>query len=73
MRLVRYKQNDGKMRLSAFVRKGVLDLQAAARTAGIQLEPFANISSFFAAGDAALREATKLLRAASQAAIAPLG
>jgi len=33
---------------------------------------FVFISSFLAAGDAALREATKLLRAASRAAIAPL-
>src|ERR1700687_422895 len=49
-----------------------MDLQAAARTSGIPAEPFADISSFFAGGDAALQAAQKLIQRAPQGGLVPL-
>lgn len=72
MRLVRYERNDGVTRLGALTEKGVIDLHAAARAAGIATEAFADMSSILAAGDSALQEAQKLIHGAAQSAVVAL-
>lgn len=72
MRLVRYEGNDGVTRLGALTEKGVVDLHAAAQTAGIATAAFVEMSSFLAAGTSAVQEARKLVQGAPQSAIVPL-
>lgn len=72
MKLVTYKGSDGAERLGA-VREGVvINLQEAARAAGISPEPFASMSSFLWAGDSAMERAQQLAAAASPGSSVPL-
>ena len=72
MRLVRYVGKDGVTRLGALTEDGVMELQAAARASGVPAEPYADISSFFAGGDAALLAAQKLIQRGPQGGLVPL-
>ena len=72
MRLVRYEGSDGVARFGALVDRGVLDLQAGARTSGASAESFTDISSFLWAGEPALIQARKIIEQAPQSAFAPL-
>ena len=72
MRLVRYERNDGVTRLGALTEKGVIDLHAAARAAGIASESFTDMSVFLAAGDSAAQEARKLMQGAAKSSVVPL-
>jgi len=72
MRLVSYKGNGGEPRLGALSDQGVIDLQAAARDAGLAGDPFACMVSFLAAGEPALSGARKLISDASQGHVVPL-
>ncbi len=72
MRLVRYAKNDGVTRLGALTEKGVIDLHATARAAGIASESFRDMSVFLAGGDGAAQEARKLIQGAAKSAVVPL-
>lgn len=72
MRLVCYERNDGVTRLGALTEKGVVDLHAAARTAGIASESFKEMSAFLAAEDSAVQEARNLVQGAAQSTVVPL-
>jgi 2-keto-4-pentenoate hydratase/2-oxohepta-3-ene-1,7-dioic acid hydratase in catechol pathway len=72
MRLVRYERNDGVTHLGALTEKGVIDLHAAAQTAGISTATFVEMSSFLAAGDSAMLEARKLIQGAAKNVTVPL-
>ena len=72
MRLVRYDRNDGVAHLGALTEKGVIDLHAAAQTAGISTATFVEMSSFLAAGDSAVQDAQKLIQGAAKNVVVPL-
>lgn len=72
MRLVRFSGNDGVARLGALTEKGVIDLQAAARSMGVSPNIFAEISSFLAAGESALAETQRLVQKSPEDAAIPL-
>jgi 2-keto-4-pentenoate hydratase/2-oxohepta-3-ene-1,7-dioic acid hydratase in catechol pathway len=72
MRLVSYAGNDGVTRLGALTEKGVLDLQAAARTSGISEQPFSDALSFLAAGDSTFPQAIRLIQQAPQGSFTSL-
>jgi 2-keto-4-pentenoate hydratase/2-oxohepta-3-ene-1,7-dioic acid hydratase in catechol pathway len=72
MRLVRFAGNDEVTRLGALTEKGVIDLQAAARTEGSSPELFQEMASFLTAGDSALQAAQSLIQASPHDTITPL-
>jgi 2-keto-4-pentenoate hydratase/2-oxohepta-3-ene-1,7-dioic acid hydratase in catechol pathway len=72
MRLVRYEESSGAVRLGALIDKSVIDLEAAARERGMAPQSFADGASFLSAGDAAVQQAQKLIADAPQSAITPL-
>ena len=61
MKLVTYKAGERGERLGALTEHGVMDLQEAARIAGVATGAFACMMSFLNAGDAALRQAQQLV------------
>jgi 2-keto-4-pentenoate hydratase/2-oxohepta-3-ene-1,7-dioic acid hydratase in catechol pathway len=72
MRLVRYKENDGAVRLGALTDNGVVHFEGLTRGTGAAPRIFSEISSFLLAGDAAIEQAQRLIQAAPQNAFAPL-
>lgn len=72
MRLVSYRGKDGGARLGALSDQGVVDLQAAARAAGLEDDSFAGMAPFLAAGEEALREGRKVVSNARQGSIVSL-
>ena len=72
MRLVTYTTGGELEPLGAFTDKGIVDLQRAAANAGIPGEAFAGMIPFLTAGDAATREAKKLIGRAALSEIVPV-
>jgi 2-keto-4-pentenoate hydratase/2-oxohepta-3-ene-1,7-dioic acid hydratase in catechol pathway len=72
MRLVRYEGSDGIIRLGALTDRGVIQLEAAARSLGVPSEYFANIETFLSAGEPALMQAQKLVQEAPQSDLLPI-
>jgi 2-keto-4-pentenoate hydratase/2-oxohepta-3-ene-1,7-dioic acid hydratase in catechol pathway len=61
MKLVTYKAGEQPERLGALTEQGVVDLQEAARTAGLAADAFACMMSFLKAGLSAQQQARQLL------------
>lgn len=72
MRLVTYKGSEGAVRLGAVTERGVVNLQEAARNAGVSAEPFASMLSFLGAGESSLEQARKLAATPSPGSVVPL-
>jgi 2-keto-4-pentenoate hydratase/2-oxohepta-3-ene-1,7-dioic acid hydratase in catechol pathway len=72
MRLVRYEVGSGDTRLGALTDRGVVDLEAAARSAGVSADGFTSTLAFLAGGDAQLKQALKFVQNAPESAYTPL-
>ena len=72
MRLVRYEGSDGLTRLGALKDRGVIQLEAAARSFGVPSEHFASMEAFLSAGEAALLQAKRLVQEAPQSDLLPI-
>ena len=72
MRLVSYRANHPASPLGALSDNGVLDMQTAARSAGLHDESFASMVPFLTAGESAMKEALKLIAAPPQGSVVPL-
>ena len=72
MRLARYQGSAGLPRLGAITDRGIIPLEAAATNAGIQSQPFTEMSSFLSAGKVVFQQAQRLIQEASPASFIPL-
>jgi len=72
MKLVTFRVTDAVERLGALTGQNVVDLQQAARTAGVSAEPFANMISFFAGGESCLQGVRQLVARASSRNLVPV-
>ena len=68
MKLVTYRAGEKDARLGALTEHGIVDLQEAARSAGISADIFSGMMAFLAAGESAMGEARRLLSPSSRGA-----
>jgi 2-keto-4-pentenoate hydratase/2-oxohepta-3-ene-1,7-dioic acid hydratase in catechol pathway len=71
MRIVRYEEQHGVIRLGALTARGVIPLEAAARSLSISSGYFAEMESFLAGGEAARILAEKIISDAPRSAVIP--
>jgi len=72
MRLVRYEAKDGATRLGALTERGIVGLEAAARSAGVAGAAFADGFAFLAGGSPAMEQAKKITESAPASALVPV-
>jgi 2-keto-4-pentenoate hydratase/2-oxohepta-3-ene-1,7-dioic acid hydratase in catechol pathway len=72
MKLVTYKVTDVTERVGVLTERAVVDLQMAARDAGISEEPFCNMNSLLSGGDTIIEQAKKLAASPSAGSLVPL-
>jgi 2-keto-4-pentenoate hydratase/2-oxohepta-3-ene-1,7-dioic acid hydratase in catechol pathway len=72
MRIVRYQEKEGLVRLGALTERGVIPLEAAARNLSMDTERFVNIESFLCGGEAARALAETAISNAPQNAVIPI-
>ena len=68
MRIVRYEERDGLTRLGALTERGVIPLEAVARSLNMSSEYFADMDSFLLGGEAARIRAEKVISGAPHSA-----
>src|ERR1700739_946969 len=72
MKLVTYKVTDVTERVGVLTERAVVDLQMAARDAGISEEPFCNMNSLLSGGDTIIEQAKKLAASPSAGSLVSL-
>ena len=72
MKLVTYKVTDVTERVGVLTERAVVDLQTAARDAGISEEPFSDMNSLLSGSDTIMEQARKLTAAPSAGSLVPL-
>lgn len=71
MKLVTYKVTDVTEQVGVLTERGVVDLQTAARDAGISQEPFSSMNSLLSGGDTIIEQARKLAASPSARSLVP--
>jgi 2-keto-4-pentenoate hydratase/2-oxohepta-3-ene-1,7-dioic acid hydratase in catechol pathway len=72
MRLVRYQEKDGVVRVGALTERGLVPLEAAARRLSMNSAHFADMQSFLCGGDTSRTLAEKVISGTPQSASIPL-
>ena len=72
MKLVTYKVTDVTERVGVLTERAVVDLQTAARDAGISGEPFSSMNALLSGGDTIIEQTRKIVAAPSAGSLVPL-